>query len=326
MAHGIMEHDKGFVHGTTWHGLENYKQLDRPVMYSEAVEVMDYPIEKRELFRKNADGLMVPADGAYEIVRSDMDFVLAPMVGNQFICESNLELLEFVKVAFLDNFKEIEIESVGTLFGGSTCFLNLKLAEHHVKGDESPTMSNLMYYNPIGKGSYKTCAHTTRIVCANTLRIAELEGGRNGTMLKVRHTGGAKERISDHLVDIAQIHMGLEKHQEKMEFLTGIEMNAERAEAYFKALFPIDEKKASEAMVTRRENKILEINQIFNSDQSLKGATRTSAYAMLQATTDFVDHTAPRANADSMSVSWNGLVGQGSEFKDLALKALLNVA
>ena len=54
MAAGIETIDTGIVGyvselGHTWHGMEQYKQIDGPVEIAACRDVLDYPVEKIEL-------------------------------------------------------------------------------------------------------------------------------------------------------------------------------------------------------------------------------------------------------------------------------------
>jgi phage/plasmid-like protein (TIGR03299 family) len=321
MAHGIEAEDKGYVWGTTWHGLEQYVQLDRPVTFLEARSVMDYEIEKRSLWGYDEEEDEFIERDAWEVVRSDTGKVLIPHVGARFTVMNNVELLDFVDAALLSQYEGLEIESVGTLFGGATAFVNIKLEEHQIKGDNSPTISRLMYYNPLGAGSYAACAHTIRVVCNNTLRMATAQGAANNSLKKFRHTASAASRISEYMVDLAEIWAGLKKHKHNMKILAKKDVNEELFDNYFTFLFPAEKEEGRGA--TMAANKRAAVEHIFNSDQDLSPAIQFSRYGLLQATTNYFDHLDPRKADDEATVAWNGLVGNYSDMKDKAVKFLL---
>jgi hypothetical protein len=195
MSAGIMEFDVGKVSGvqSTWHKLPQYTCFpDRPITVAESVEVATYPIEKQQLYRGNG----IPVD-AWSLVRTDKDVTLVPAVGERFTIVQNHHMVNFISEHLLAVYPDLAIQSVGTLWNGATFFLNLSINEFQVKGDKSPTVTNLMYCNPLGKGSYVACAHSTRVVCANTARIAEAQGLANQSLKKFRHTArNGKTRLT----------------------------------------------------------------------------------------------------------------------------------
>ena len=335
MSHGIQELDIGYVNGTTWHNLPQYEQLERPVTLEEARKVMCYPLEKTPLFRVvhgDEDDLFASVnyeqvDGAHCIIRTDHNKVMVPTVGDQFVVLDNSFLLDFVSENLLGQYPELEIESVGTLFNGATAFLNLKVAEYQIKGDKSPTLSRLMYFNPLGKGSYQACAHDVRIVCNNTLRASAAQGAANKTLAKFRHTKSAGQRINDHLADLAELKLGLEKHVEALDFLASKPVVAEEVTKYLNFLFPLpvdDNGRPVEGRATSlARNKQDAVREVFESDQGLcLGATHTR-YGLLQATTNYFDHNTIR-NGDDAARAWDGIVGDRANKKDTAFKFLMN--
>jgi phage/plasmid-like protein (TIGR03299 family) len=331
MSAGINELDKGIVQRDaktgegTWHGIPAYVVQDKPVTIEQARDVMCYPLKKEQLHRHKGFDEYETID-AWCIVREDHNKVLVPHVGSRFEVLDNSFLLNFINEHLLCEFEELQIESVGTLFNGATAFVNLKLDEFQIKGDQSPTMNRLMYYNPLGMGSYKACAHSIRIVCNNTLRASEYQGAANKTLAKFRHTANAGEKINDHLVDLAEIQMGLKKQVTVLEHLTTKRIVDSVLEEYLAHMFPLpvdDNGKIKEGRAyTIAQNKRTELLNVYNSDQQIDPPD--SAYALLQATTNFLDHGNAKGG-DNMSCRWDGIIGNRAKVKDEALNFLVKV-
>ena len=335
MSHGIMELDKGLVQRDkktgkgTWHGIPSYVVQDGPVTIEQARDVMCYPLKKQQLFRaKNlaAGNIVEEKVEAWCITREDHNVVLVPHVGGRFEVLDNSFLLDFVNENLLCKFGDLNIESVGTLFNGATAFVNLKIAEFQIKGDRSPTLSRLMYYNPLGMGAYKACAHDIRIVCNNTLRMAEGQGAANKSLAKFRHTANAGSKINDHLEHLAEVKLGLEAHIEVLEQLVQKRLTQNQTIAYLDKMFPYpvdDNGKTKEGRAfTMAYNKRRDVMEIFDIDQEIDPPD--SAYAMLQATTNYLDHGNIKGG-DDLACRWDGIVGQRAAAKDTALKFLMEV-
>jgi len=320
MSHGIMEIDSGYVWGDTWHGLPQYIVLDRPVKEEEAIKVLNFSCNKQQLYRKQRDGEFVPAE-AWEIVRTNEDIPLVPHVGKQFNEGNNLNILTDHILPAMKEFPSLKIESVGTLWSGATVFVNLKVSDYYIKGDQSNIMNRLMWYNPMGKGGYKTCAHSIRVVCNNTLRAAHGEGKDNGSMVVIRHCQNAKERIGRAMDDIARNFMELETQQQLLERLTKHPMNSVRIKKFLDEFIPMPANLEDRA-VTMRNNSRDEVMTQFNTDQALDVKIKASGYALLQAVTYVLDHGKATKCNDKASIVWDAMVGYRANSKDKALDIL----
>jgi len=326
MAHAIMENDKGFVHGTTWHNMEEYIQLDRAVTLEEAREVMCYPLEKLPLtlIRTDAEGNETKQfPKAFSIIRTDTNDILVDAVGARFNLLQNDFLLDFVNEEFLQTTEGIEIESVGTLFNGAVSFVNINVGEFQIRGDQSPTVSRLMYCNPLGRGKYRCCAHNVRIVCNNTLRAAEAEGAANKTMARISHTLSAANRITNHMNGLVEVREGLRRHQVVLEWLATQDVDSGYVKSFLEYLFPVDIKTASDTIKRNATKKCDDIISLFENDATLNGISRTK-YALLQATTNHFGNYRQSNRTSSDMVEWDALDGERAKNKDKALAMLVN--
>ncbi len=319
MAHGITEEDKGFVHGTTWHQLPQFIQLDRPVTNEEARLVLDYPLAKQPLFRL-VDGQPEQVPDAFCIARTDSNHVLLPTCGRVMAAPSNVEFFNLIDRGLLAAYPELELESVGTLWGGQTAFVNIKLAEWAVKGDQSPTVSRLMYFNSLGS-SYQACAHDVRIVCNNTLRMAAVSGLANQTLARFRHTASAGAKITEYLLNLAEVKLGLKRHMELMNELARRPITTAEVERFLGEFLPGPEGPPPIGIKSKRD----EIRTVFESDQSL-GTIGKTRYGLLQATTYWLDHGKLRKNQDEALRLWDGIVGDRSARKQQAVDLLVKMA
>lgn len=322
MSAGIETLDKGFVYGSTWHNDPRYKTLDRPVTNEEARSVLDYPMSRRQLGYW-LDG-NVKLVNAYAIQRDEGDCpVLVPHVGKRFVVLSNTHLFDSVKANLLDAYPELVIESVGTLNNGAIAFVNIMLREFTVRGDDSKTVSRLMYYNPLGLGSYKVCAHDVRIVCKNTLAIAELQGAANKSLSRIPHTASAGQKISAQLIDLAEIRLGLELHEARLQHLAEQKVTAQQVEQYINTLFP--ERKEQ---TDRSKNILLDFRariqgQFERQKLDMPGAW-DSKYGILNAITNVVDYQKSRQRKDAQDIGnyFDGIIGDTADVKSNALEVL----
>jgi phage/plasmid-like protein (TIGR03299 family) len=316
-----MEIDKGYVNAdSTWHKLPQYVCIpDRAITIMEAMEVASYPLEKFQLHYVNGDQY-IPVDG-YAIIRTDTMTPVVDHVGARFSVQDNSYMVGYINENLLAAYPDLKIESVGTLWGGATFFLNLRVYERQVKGDSSGTITNLMYANPLGRGSYVACAHNTRIVCNNTSQVAQAQGLANESLKKFRHTSSAAQRINDHLIDMAKLKLELEQHYDRLDFMATQTVNGDDIRAFLDEVMPLPtEKGRAQSMAQNNRDEFL---RVLYGAQSETLDNPRSKYALFQAYTDWLDHESTSRNADEAAIMWDGIIGNRNEKKQKALLSLV---
>jgi len=327
MSHGITEIDRGMVWGTTWHGLPQYLQLDHPVTYQEAMEILNFPMEKRQLYREDKHQGFEKAN-AWEIVRTDTGDALVPFVGSKFQVIGNEKLLEHVNNTVLKEFPQLQIESVGTLWRGATTFVNLKVNDIQIPGDDSQTLNRILWYNPLGKGSYRTCAHNVRVVCANTLAAAA--GSGQETHTKIAHTKSGGVKITAALDTLARHFLELEALGTTLKELATARMTEEEPEGFLKRYLPIpgtlekDDPIAAEGTSQFKSRQLI-LNRFSRYDNGMLSEVAGSRYGMLQAVTYECDHEKLTPAKDRGMVIWDGITGNRAARKAEALELLTTV-
>jgi phage/plasmid-like protein (TIGR03299 family) len=327
MSHGIQKHDRGFVFGTTWHNLENYIQLERPVTVIEAESVLDYPLEKVPLFRKNENTGSFEETNCHGIVRSDHDILLTDgcSIGTRYTVENNIAMLRRIDEFLLARYPDLMIESVGTLFNGQTAFINLRVEENQIKGDKSPTETNLLYSNPIGNGSYLAYAHSTRVVCNNTLNISKAQAAVNKTLRKFSHTKNATAKIQEYLIDLSEVFLGLKHHTESMNLLASRPSTTQNIDNFMDEFFSLEDKKEKGKTIAKNNRETF-LTVFEKQEKTMESETAHSRYGILQAYTDFIDHEGRKTEkTDEASIRWDSITGIRASKKNKALDYLLTV-
>jgi len=324
MAHGIMEHDLGYVQGqSTWHGLPQYRVIpDRPITFDEAMEIARYPLVKCPVFREIEPQKFEVIPEQFCITRFDKNVVLVPSVGSKFVVTDNSFMLNRINEGLLYQYPDLRIESVGTLFNGATFFLNLRVGEFRVKGDASPTITNLMYANPLGKGSYVCCAHNTRIVCNNTERVAEAQGVANKSLKKFRHTASAVNKIDEHLLELAELKLHLEQRKEALDWMADQPVTDADIDKFLDQLMPIPEEDGRSKTIA--ENSRNQLLQIVHGRQHRETLTNPmSRYGLYSAFTNWVDHVKTSRNSDYAAVMYDGILGDRAASKESVFQSLV---
>ena len=325
MSHGIMEKDRGAVgytqrFGKTWHGIESYVHLDGRVPMELAERIGNYEVAKTQLHLPQALGGGA-VKGSHALVRTDSKDILFPSVGEVYEVIQNQEILNWIEEDILANYKNISIESCGTLFNGQKYFVNLLIDSYKVKGDISETKQRMMVVNPFG-GKAITCnLHDTRVVCDNTVRNAIAQGKANATLKRFKHTKTAPERLKAHALDLADIFDENEAQKQRFDHLASQKIDTAFVDNFLEDLFPTKGKeKRGLTMAQNRQSSILEL---YEGKDDLTALDHTK-YRLLNAVTDYADHEMTVKNGDDYGKRfWSNLEGTSNDLKQQAFNMLL---
>lgn len=284
-----MAHDLATTDGRTammytgevpWHRLGT--KLDEPATAEEAIEAagLRYGVELRPL--TTADGLPVPQRQA--VVRMDTNQVLG-VVGNSYQPVQNHQCFGFLDAVVADG--RLRYHTAGALGLGERVWMLAKLPNDiRVKRSDDITEQFLLLSNSHdGSSSLRVFFTPIRVVCANTLGMAERRG--HGQGVSVMHKGDLAAKVRE-----AQEILGLAKRfyddlGSKIEVLAGHQPSRQQLEAYFKALYPDSEDTGNR----RAQNVRSELFRLFEHGvgQDMPEIRHTT-WAAFNAVTEYVDH------------------------------------
>jgi phage/plasmid-like protein (TIGR03299 family) len=321
MASGINEnYDLGIFYSVNplWHRSPVYKVIDHPVEIDEVKKVFAWEIEKKQLSYTTQDGIQQPVN-AFALLRKDTQHILVDSVGKKFEAESNLRMVEIIENSLLKKFPELIIEGAGTLFSNKVAFIQMKAQEFQIKGDKSPMFTRMMYTNALGISAYKALVHNERVVCANTLRIAESEGKANRSLKKFSHLKGAFLKLDNYMEELAEQWLMVEKHNKVLETLAAQQVNDEMVCNFLKHVYPQTDNMSDVAINHVNEKRNIVLGQ-FNRDQDLDSSAAFSKYGLLQALTYVVDHE--KLRKDETKTYWENIAGTRMDLKATAFDYL----
>jgi len=169
--------------------------------------------------------------------------------------------------------------------------------------------------------TYRTCV--TRVVCQNTLNMAL--GEKTRAVFRVRHTVNAQSRLDDSHKALEAMGQDVKSIEAKLNFLAARKMTREAMTSILDRLFP--KQKADDGQereTTRRENILAEILTLYESnDGNAFPEQRGTAYNMLNAVTNYVDHERSARN-DGRAAS--AMFGSGDVLKSKALEVISTTA
>lgn len=213
-------------------------------------------------------------------------------------------------------------DTAGTLDGGSRAFVTLKLPGHAKVGKVDKVDNYItVLASHDGESSTKLMVTPVRIVGKSTLNLAFK---RADHVFKVRHTVGAHQLLVKQAQEALEFTFNyLDKFQEQAEQLINTALTQSAFEQLIERNFGAPAGAAANT-VTRAQNKLDTMAELF-SDSYTQDAIRGTAWAGLNALTEWADHYSPVRAADELQArSTKALLDPA--FKNKALKLMLAVA
>jgi len=323
MSAGIETFDRGYLFGEQpWHRDSRYIVTPNPLTIEQVKEVFNWDMEKRQLFFTNNDNQFEPVN-QYAIVRKDTGHILAESVGCKFEAETNLKLVDIIENGVLKVFPDLLLEGALTLFNNRTAVIQLKAKEFQIKGDKSPSFTRMCLVNPIAMGAYRALVHNERIVCANTLRVAESEGKANRSLKKFSHLKGAMDNINVYMEELTEQLLMLDKHIATLDVLAKMPADSTLVNNFLKTVYPQDSGMSDIAVKHNMERRQMILDQ-FNKDQDLSPDSAFTRYGLLQALTYVIDHEQLRK--DAIKTNWANWAGDRMDTKAAGYDFLIRAA
>lgn len=327
MAHALDITDgvASFVsaHTDAWHQLGS--TLDHAFTAEEAMSeghLGGWNVRKIPAFAIDpATGLQIPMSGRNAVIRDNpvvpgrVDFL--GDVGNEYQIIQNEQHAGLLN-ALVDE-SGAHFETAGALYGGRQVFLSMKLPGHINIGGVDPVENYIAAINSHdGSMSFTLMVTPVRVVCANTLNMAF---GNNSHVFRIRHTSGAETALRSKAREALDMTFNyLDGFQEQAEQLISTTMTQAQFEAIIEREFGAPDD-ASNAAVTRSENKIAQMTELFAEAQTQVGI-RDTAWAGLNALTEWADHFAPTRGDDRENSRAQKALFDPS-FKNQALRLML---
>lgn len=284
MAHNLAQTNARtammFYGESPWHKLGT--KLEDPATAAEAIQAagLNYTAELVPLFTQDGRGV----SRRKCVIRNDNKQILGT-VGQGYAPIQNAEAFRFLDSVVADN--GLRYHTAGALGQGEKIWMLAKLPGHiRVKNTEDVTDKFLLLHNS-HDGSSSLRVHFTpiRVVCQNTLAIAERNGRGQG--ISIRHRGNLEIRIQEAQRVLGLANQFYEDIQVKVNHLANFYPTSAELEQYFKTLYPDPEEGKNQQAANVRA----ELLRLFEDGigQDIPGIRR-SAWAALHAVTEYVDH------------------------------------
>ncbi len=254
-------------------------------------------VRKLPLVALDPTGAQLPVEGRSAVIRDNpvragQTDVLGT-VGSSYHIVQNEEHAAFLNT--LVDESGAHFETAGALDGGRRVFVSMKMPGHLKVGGVDKVDYYIAAINSHdGSMAFTFMITPIRVVCQNTLNLAF---GRASHMFRVRHTSGAQKMLVQQARQTLDLTFNyLEGFQAEAEQLINTELTQQQFEVIIEAEFGADEKAAA-ATVTRAEKRLDEMASLF-ADAGTQEGIRNTAWAGLNALTEWADHFSPSRGDD----------------------------
>jgi phage/plasmid-like protein (TIGR03299 family) len=329
MSHELTNSDGMFtVRTAAWHGLGQTFE-DYPKRAEAQALSMPWEPKAEPLYRKvkvTAEGEEHEADleveGWVANVREDNNATLGVVPKTYNLVMNNT--LWDVAEALEKSGSDVMYETGGTLRGGAMVWVLVRLKEPLVvKGDKrGETIPYFALQNSHdGSGAFRGQATMTRIVCANTSRISDMEAKARGTEFIFRHSKNVQDRISEAQEALTGWRQSLTDWQNQMEMLIKAPVASQNEAKFLKKFIPMPPKNLISEQVEQNIYSAREQWKECYNGITGEGIERT-AYGLVQASIEYQEWFRRANNAESRFkrsfLSKNAIVATAVE---LALQA-----
>lgn len=296
MAHELDIND-GIASFVSANGLDAWHRLGetRPGMIT-AEEAMEFgrlgnwDVRKSPLFT-DVNGVKIEVPDRSAIIRTNPVLGTPDYLGvagkTSYTIIQNEEHADFLNT--LVDESGAHFETAGALRGGRQVFITMKLPGHMLIGGVDQVDTYIAAVNSHdGSLAFTLMATPVRIVCANTLNMAFAD---NTHIVRIRHTSGATKHVAEARQALDLTFDYLDGFQEQANQLIDTTLTEIQFEEIMQAAFGAGED-ASKLAITRSNNKVAEIMGLF-ADASTQEGIRNTAWAGLNAMTEWYDHHAP---------------------------------
>lgn len=327
MSHEITnvtgKNEIAYVGETPWHGLG--QELKRGATIEEWIVAagMDWKVQRSKVrYATQPNAEFNVWDDQHVLFRSDTKQPLG-LVSDRYKVVQPAQVLEFFRDLCADN--HFTLATAGTLKGGKIYWALAEIGDYAVLPGNDKMVGHVLL-STSADGSRKTEAANvaTRVVCANTLAMAD--GEKTASRIRVSHRSrfdadGVKAQLG-----IA--HASFQRFIDEAKALANRRVSQADMAQYVVGLFhgadegAVTEAEAQEILASKHAKAII-AKFIGNGRGAQMISARGTAWGLVNAVTEYVDHEFPaRSNDNRLSSAWFGV---GNALKTRAMEQALEM-
>lgn len=303
-----------------WHQLG--QQVGHAMTAEEAMSLGmlgNWNLRKAPLYAYNASDQAINVPGKFAVLRDNPVVEgradVLGVVGDAYKIIQNEQHADLLN-ALVDE-SGAHFETAGAIDGGRKVFITMKLPGYIKIGGVDPVDNYIAAVNSHdGSMAFTMMVTPIRVVCQNTLNLAFQS---KSAAFRVRHTIGADRILVQQAREALDLTFDyLDGFQEEADRLINTTLTQSRFEEIISGAFGAPED-APVATITRCENKVLQMAELF-ADAATQEGVRNTAWAGLNALTEWFDHFSPTRGDDrGTSRAINAVLEPSFKNKALAL-------
>ena len=302
-----------YANAVPWHGLGTPVDPDLTPDEFLVAAGLDWTVEMRDLYADTGGDDMVPVPSRKALVRSSDNAVLTIASPGWYPLQ-NRDVLGFMSSYVAAG--AATLETAGSLRGGRVVWGLARLGHHFEVRPGDRTEGYLLFTSPHEVGRAISIRTTTvRVVCANTLAIAERDESEihyKQNHLSAFDADAAKDRIGE-------AHEQLARAEATAKTLDRLKLGID--DAVRKAILPVFNPEAAEAYKAGDRSTLPpSIRKILDSVETGPGAIPGTGYGVLNGVTHYLDHVSGVDADQRLASAW---LGKGARRKaDLEARLL----
>lgn len=194
---------------------------------------------------------------------------------------------------------DVRYETGGSIRGGAHVWLMLRLEEPLVI-DRDPNGASIPFYllqnAHDGSGAFRGLATQVRVVCANTIRAADMDAKAKGTEFTFRHTQSVADRIEEAREALAGWRVSVEEYRQLANLMLGEKVSAKGEREFLERFIPAPLDPMTSDRVKRNIEEARDQWREVYASVTCEGITGT-AWGLLQASSEWSEHIR-RANSN----------------------------
>ena len=244
-----------------------------------------------------------PLDGFQRTYRSDDYARTFGVMGSRYTPINHGEFGEIFDAVLKQ--PSVKYETAGSVMGGKVTWA-LALLDEPVTlaskragtADTSLTLPYmLLTAHHDGEGGIRLQDTSIRVVCANTVRMAEVESDRNGTVFTFRHTENWRDRLEQAALAVTGVRDEFAEYVEWAQEMLGIPVTGAQQEQFITTFVPMEQ-----GITDRAAANVEEARRVVRGilESATTDGIRGTGFGLVQAGVEYLDHCRKHRDRESL--------------------------
>jgi len=257
MAHGILESDKILVKDEqAWHGKAEVFTEEKSGRTAQ-LEVAPYFLEK--FASMDVNGVEIP--DSFYLSRSDTQEPVAGNLGSDY-CPIQPEEIADIVDQIVVNPGIGRVVSCGTLNGHQDFWIDCEIDRDFRAGEDVSNPFISFSNNNTGRRKFLAGAHLHRVVCNNTLNLANREMKSSPRCVAIRHSRNASERLVHAQKSLGVVLATFDQFDAEMHAMSNMTLDAIGVSSFYDAIMPYPEQPKDDDGIVQYDRRYAKVHRI----------------------------------------------------------------